>query len=84
MTGLGSRRPRLVPVATVVETTLVILGRYGDYYGLEANATGAKYDVTPDGRRFLVARTIGQAKGEIVIWTGWLQGLKQQLTQARQ
>ena len=56
----------------------------GGCYAPEENATSAKYDVTPDGRRLLVARTIGQAKGEIVIWTGWLQGLKQQLTQARQ
>jgi serine/threonine protein kinase len=41
------------------------------------------YDVSPDGRRFVMARASGGTRAEIVIWTNWLRELKTRMANAR-
>ena len=52
----------------------------GSYYGADATQTSATYDVMPDGHSFLVARALGSGVSEIVVWTGWLQELRAQVS----
>ncbi len=40
---------------------------------------GATYDVTPDGKHFVIARAIGNHLGKIVIWVNWLGPVKAKL-----
>ncbi len=55
----------------------------GSFFGADPSALSATYDVSPDGRTFLVGRAIGDAVDEIVVWTGWLAELKAQLGDGR-
>ena len=55
----------------------------GEYYGSAATELTATYDVSADGRTFLVGRALREGEGEIVVWTGWLEELKAQLAQVR-
>ena len=41
------------------------------------------YDVSPDGRHFVMGRASGGARAEIVIWTNWLRELKTSMANAR-
>jgi serine/threonine-protein kinase len=50
----------------------------GDFFGGPAD-TKASYDVHPDGRRFVLGRALGGWSGQVVVWTDWLRGLKEQL-----
>ena len=52
----------------------------GTYFGADPTALSATFDVSPDGRSFLVGREIGEGGDEIVVWTGWLQELEAQFT----
>ena len=51
----------------------------GNYYGADPTALSASYDVTPDGKSFLVGRALEHGADEIVVWTGWLGELETQL-----
>jgi serine/threonine-protein kinase len=55
----------------------------GSFYGTDPMMVSAAYDVSPDGRSFLVGRAIGETGDEIVVWTGWLQELRAQLAERR-
>ena len=55
----------------------------GSYFSGGNAALTATYDVSPDGRTFLVGRAIGDAGAEIVVWTGWIAELEAQLAQRR-
>jgi hypothetical protein len=37
------------------------------------------YDVTPDGQRFLLAKTAGQGPQEINVVVNWIEELKQKV-----
>jgi Tol biopolymer transport system component len=54
----------------------------GDY--LRSLVTPALYDVSPDGRRFVMARPVSGASAQIVVWTGWLGELKTRLDAQKQ
>ena len=41
------------------------------------------YDVSPDGRHFVMGRSSGGTRAEIIIWTNWLQELKARMANAR-
>ncbi|HTI04224.1 MAG TPA: protein kinase [Gemmatimonadales bacterium] len=56
----------------------------GNYYGADPTALAATYDVSPDGRSFVVGRTLGEGADEIIVWTGWLHELEAQLAGRRQ
>ena len=68
--------------------TLSVAGRRklfeGNFYGADPTALSASYDVTPDGKSFLVGRALGDGADEIVVWTGWLHELEAQLSGKRQ
>jgi Tol biopolymer transport system component len=55
----------------------------GNYYGADAAAISATYDVSPDGRSFIVGRALGDGADEIIVWTGWLPELEAQLAGRR-
>jgi hypothetical protein len=68
--GLGvSRRTQLFAGAFLAGESF--LGRF------------AAYDVSPDGRHFLMARAVGGTGTELVVWTNWLPEIKQKLLEAR-
>ena len=46
----------------------------GDFYGI-GDLTAA-YDVSPDGRHFLMARRVGVGGSQLIAWVDWLDGLK--------
>jgi hypothetical protein len=50
----------------------------GEYYG-GASARGASYDVSPDGRQFVMARSLDGAGAQLLVWTGWLDEVRQRL-----
>jgi hypothetical protein len=52
---------------------LVFERRYATYNTMPA------YDVTPDGQRFLLAKTAGQGPQEINIVLNWIEELKQKV-----
>ena len=49
----------------------------GDFYGV--GDLSAAYDVSPDGRHFLMARRVGAGGGQLVAWVDWLGALKAKL-----
>jgi len=49
----------------------------GDFFG--AGALTAAYDVSPDGRHFLMARRVGAGGGQLLVWVDWLGALKAKL-----
>jgi hypothetical protein len=49
----------------------------GDFYGTGAHA--ATYDVSADGRHFLLARRIGPGNGQLIAWVDWLGDVKAKL-----
>jgi serine/threonine-protein kinase len=49
----------------------------GDFYG--AGALAASYDVSADGKHFLMARRIDTGGGQLIVWVGWLGDLKAKL-----
>jgi serine/threonine-protein kinase len=49
----------------------------GDFYGLSEFV--ATYDVSPDGRQFLMARRIGTGGGQLIAWVDWLGDIKAKL-----
>jgi serine/threonine-protein kinase len=56
----------------------------GEFYGAGIeDATAASYDITPDGSQFLLARAVGVAGPEIILWTNWLPGVKSLLEDER-
>lgn len=46
----------------------------GDYFG-NTESLVATYDVTADGRRFLMARATAGDGGSVLVWTNWMRGL---------
>jgi hypothetical protein len=49
----------------------------GDFFGLSEFV--ATYDVSPDGRKFLMARRIGTGAGQLIAWVDWLGDIKAKL-----
>ena len=49
----------------------------GDFYG--TGDLTAAYDVSPDGRHFLMARRVGVGGGQLIAWVDWLDALKAKL-----
>jgi len=47
----------------------------GDYFAADASAFAPVYDVSPDGRYFLMGRALPGSRAEIVVWTNWLREL---------
>jgi len=67
-------------LSRTVETATVTSRRKmfdGDFYG--AGGFVAAYDVSPDGRHFLMARRIGSAGGQLIAWVDWLGALQGKL-----
>jgi Tol biopolymer transport system component len=50
----------------------------GEYYG-RSNPGGASYDVSPDGRRFVMARSLDGTGAQLVVWTAWLPEVRGRL-----
>jgi serine/threonine-protein kinase len=50
----------------------------GDYYG-GSSERGASYDVSPDGKRFVMARPLDGAGTQLLVWTGWLDEVRRRL-----
>jgi serine/threonine-protein kinase len=50
----------------------------GDFFG-GPWSTKATYDVHPDGRRFVLAQALGGMSGQVVVWTDWIDELKNRL-----
>ena len=50
----------------------------GDYFGGE-NTQGATYDVSPDGRRFVMTRSLDEGGDQLFVWTGWLDEVRRML-----
>lgn len=51
----------------------------GDFYG--SGDWSQPYDVTPDGHHFLMARRIGAATSQLIVWADWLDDIKEKLSQ---
>jgi hypothetical protein len=49
----------------------------GDFYGI--GDYEPTYDVSPDGRHFLMARRIGTGGGQLIAWVDWLGALESRL-----
>ncbi|HEX6941876.1 MAG TPA: hypothetical protein VF128_03045, partial [Gemmatimonadaceae bacterium] len=52
----------------------------GDYYG-GLSERGASYDISPDGTRFVMARSLEGAGTQLLVWTGWLDELRRRLVE---
>ena len=50
----------------------------GDYFG-GLSERGASYDVSPDGKRFVMARALNGAGAQLLVWTGWLDEVRRRL-----
>jgi serine/threonine-protein kinase len=50
----------------------------GVYYG-GVNERGASYDVSPDGKRFVMARSLDEDGTQLLVWTGWLDEVRRLL-----
>jgi serine/threonine-protein kinase len=50
----------------------------GEYYG-GLSERGASYDVSPDGKRFVMARALDGAGTQLLVWTGWLDEVRRRL-----
>ena len=61
--------PRIVERRTVFHADF--------YHG--SGGEGADYDVTPDGKHFVIARAIGHHTGRLVTWVNWLGPVKAKL-----
>jgi eukaryotic-like serine/threonine-protein kinase len=55
----------------------------GSYFSDGNAALTATYDVSPDGRSFLVGRAVGDGGAEIVVWSGWISELEAQLAKGK-
>jgi hypothetical protein len=49
----------------------------GDFFGI--GEWSATYDVLPDGRHFLMARRVGAAAGQLIVWVDWLGDIEAKL-----
>jgi len=69
------------PVLTVARRQRLFEGDFqsSDDFGFPVQT----YDVSPDGRHFVMGRASGGARAEIVIWTNWLRELKARMATAR-
>ncbi len=50
----------------------------GEYYG-GISVRGATYDVSPDGKRFVMARSLDGTGTQLLVWTGWLDEVRRRL-----
>jgi eukaryotic-like serine/threonine-protein kinase len=61
--------------------SLRVAGRHrvlqGDFY--QGRLVSRTYDVSPDGRHFLVARAVGETRSRIVVWVNWFDRLRARL-----
>jgi serine/threonine-protein kinase len=71
-----------IQLARTADGSLRVGGRRrlfdGDFLG-GADAETAQYDVSPDGRSFLIARATGGEESRLEVWLHWLAGVKAQL-----
>ncbi len=79
------RSGRIMRMADLVGagTGLAVAGRRtlfeGDFYAADDGSPTAVYDVSPDGRRFLMGRALPGSRAEIVVWMDWLPEVKARL-----